>query len=67
MLFDVTHILYMAISVALTAVALGLAALALLFVGLACYELRLPKAERWYSILKEKIEKRKSSVKKENE
>lgn len=46
---------------------MGLVALALLFVGLACYELRFPKTERWYSILKNKIEDRKSFIKKEKE
>ena len=42
---------------------MGIVGIALLFGGLALYELRLPKEERWYSKLKIKIEEFNQSLK----
>ncbi len=49
----------------LSPILMGVVALLLLFAGLALYELRLPKEERWYAKLKNYVEN--ISSKKENE
>lgn len=44
---------------------MGAVGIALLFIGLALYEMRLPKEERWYSKLRLKIDKVKQYLKRE--